>query len=135
MNIDQTILTILKRHNINNQAELQGLLLQQGHNLNQSTLSRRLKKLNVQKHQGYYRAIDKSNNSFPPCTIIPVVPNLIVIRTTSGFAQSIAVHIDQTQAGEIIGTVAGDDTILIAVQQSHLEWISEELQKILGQKN
>ena len=135
MDIDQTILKILKRHNINNQAELQELLSQQGHSLNQSTLSRRLKKLNVQKQEGYYRVIDHNRNNFPPCTIIPAAPNLIVIHTTSGYAQSIAVHIDQTQIEGVIGTIAGDDTVLIAVQQSKLEWISEELQNLFLNQN
>jgi len=134
MDIDQTILKIIKRHNINNQAVLQELLSQQGHRLNQSTLSRRLKKLNVQKLKGYYREIDQNGSHFPPCTIVQAAPNLIIIRTTSGFAQPMAVHIDQTQTEGIIGTVAGDDTVLVVVQQSRLERVSEELQKILEQK-
>ena len=135
MDIDQTILIILKRHNVNNQAELQELLSRQGHSLNQSTLSRHLKKLNVQKQEGYYRIIDHNRNHLPPCAIIPAPPNLIVLRTTSGFAQFIAVHIDQTQIEGVIGTIAGDDTVLIAVQQSKLEWVSEELQKMFLNQN
>jgi len=51
--------------------------------------------------------------------IIPAGENLVVVRCSAGLASAAAVRIDGSKIGEIAGTIAGDDTIFIAVNGEH----------------
>jgi len=120
---------IIQKGNVHSQDELLIELKQKGFDLTQATLSRDLKVLQVAKishpARGYVYVMPENNqgvNQTEQTRInyladgfrdLQFSGNLAVLKTMPGYASSIAVVIDQANPWEIIGTVAGDDTILI----------------------
>jgi transcriptional regulator of arginine metabolism len=118
---------------IGNQDELLHIMKDQGFELTQATLSRDLKILKVSKVSdqalGYVYAIPESINSenqrensrvnflADGFRDLQFSGNLAVMRTVPGYASSLAVAIDKAELYEIIGTIAGDDTILIIMRE------------------
>jgi transcriptional regulator of arginine metabolism len=111
---------------ISSQEELLGLLEERGLTYTQATLSRDLKFLKVNKiadaEKGYiyelpeqHIIINEVAESYAAQGFISITfaKNLGVIKTMPGYAPSIASMIDKADPFEIIGTIAGDDTILI----------------------
>ncbi len=125
------IKNILSSMRISTQEELLRVLLEKGFNLTQATLSRDLKTLKVGKmpdpDKGYIYFLpeqqinvvsqekQQNHDNFPVNGFISLrfSNNLGVIKTKSGYASSIASLIDASAPYEILGTLAGDDTILI----------------------
>lgn len=124
---------IILNDNVQSQDELLIKLKQNGFNLTQATLSRDLKMMQVGKipHpvKGYVYVIpgtDKVENKNEKTKVnflaesfkdLQFPGNLAVIRTLPGYASSIAAVIDKAVLWEIIGTIAGDDTILIILKE------------------
>jgi transcriptional regulator of arginine metabolism len=119
---------IIGKKAITNQEELLSILKQEGYDVTQATLSRDLKFLEAgkipDKEKGYVYVLprEKQKNSrrtglgnFPLNGFISLefARDLAVIKTHPGYAQSIAAAIDEMNAYEIMGTIAGDDTILL----------------------
>lgn len=118
---------LIGSQNISSQEELMKLLVKQGYDLTQATLSRDLKYLKVAKmpddQTGYvYILPDKEQTIATPDLHDPRLNGLIsidfaqgmaILRTLPGHAGSIAYTIDNLDAYEIAGTIAGDDTILL----------------------
>lgn len=111
---------------ISSQEELLGELKSMGFSYTQATLSRDLRFLKVSKvvdNQGGYMYVipEQANGNDPSGTSIALTGfksidfsnHLAVIKTLPGFAPSIASRIDISNPYEILGTIAGDDTILI----------------------
>ena len=111
---------------ISSQEELLGLLQERGLTYTQATLSRDLKFLKVNKisdaEKGYiYELPDQhiitndAAESYAAQGFVSLqfANNLCVIKTLPGYASSIASLIDRSTPFEIVGTIAGDDTILI----------------------
>lgn len=116
MRTDERILHLLEKHEITDQAHLQALLAKLGHDLTQPTLSRHLKKLQVRKVEGRYRRVEAGAAEFGGTELRLAPPNLIVLKTPPGFAPAIAYALDEKVAKDLIaGTVAGEDTVLVAV--------------------
>ena len=115
MTLDADILRLLAQHDVADQAHLLELLQQDGHELTQPTLSRHLKKLSVQKRDGRYQRVEAGPSGMPSFQVVAAPPNLLVLRTLPGFAQALAYTLDQRQLPGLAGTVAGDDTIFMAV--------------------
>ncbi len=121
------IKNIINSQKVSSQEELLTLLEKDGFLTTQATLSRDLKFLKVAKvpHSdlGYIYELPQSNakpvenvqEDFPLSGIetIDFTGNLAVIKTRPGFANSIASVIDSQDPYEILGTIAGDDTILL----------------------
>ncbi|MFZ5430970.1 MAG: arginine repressor [Bacteroidota bacterium] len=139
----QTIRQIITTDRIASQERLLELLKERGFNLTQATLSRDLKLMQVAKvadaSEGYvYVMPGMVNNPEPnrdPDRInfladgfrgIRFSGNLSVIRTLPGYASSIAAVIDNANPWEILGTIAGDDTILVIIKEgvSRPEFVS-----------
>jgi transcriptional regulator of arginine metabolism len=117
MNVDQLILRILEQREVEDQAELQKLLKKQGQALTQSTLSRHLKKLSVQKKNGRYQRVEVGNKELPQASILEAPPNLLVIKTAPGFAAATAYALDERVSPELLaGTIAGEDTVFVALR-------------------
>jgi len=120
---------IITENKISSQDELLTLLNTQGYQVTQATLSRDLKYLKVAKvpdnETGYRYAVpengtrttdtDYSMEGFPMNRIssIEFSGQLAVMKTKPGFANSIASVIDSFGIFEVLGTIAGDDTILL----------------------
>jgi len=120
---------IILKGSVQSQDELLVALKQKGFELTQATLSRDLKILQVAKvshpARGYVYVIpgmNKKEVSGEQARVnyladgfqdLQFSGNLAVLRTLPGYASSIAVVIDKANPWEILGTIAGDDTILI----------------------
>lgn len=132
MTVDQAILRLIEKYEIADQAALLQRLAAQGIELTQSTLSRHLKKLNVQKREGRYQRVEPQRLGMPAFTLREAPPNLLVLTTTPGFAQAMAELLDQAQHDAIAGTIAGDNTVFIALADGKaVKEVQEEIKEIL----
>jgi transcriptional regulator of arginine metabolism len=120
----------VRSHRVQNQAELAGWLRLEGIEVNQATLSRDLRDMGVLKGpEGYelpqagaapstdgtlalYAAVKNWLASVTPAE------NLVVVKTPVGGASPLAVALDSAGHAEVLGTIAGDDTILIVTRSS-----------------
>jgi transcriptional regulator of arginine metabolism len=129
-NLDLCILSIIQKNKIKEQSELREILRKKGHNTPQSTLSRHLNKLKIAKVGGIYKAIEFDPIKAPPVLNAKVSDSgIIVLHTYPGHANSLAYFIDQRYVSfypqekadcGILGTMAGDDTVLIIIQNNKI---------------
>jgi transcriptional regulator of arginine metabolism len=118
----QAILDLIGSTAIGRQDELARLLSERGFSVTQASVSRDLEKLGVAKvHGRYVRQPTARFGAFGLVSFTPVGDNLIVIKCSSGLASAAAVRIDAAGIPEIAGTIAGDDTIFIAVNNSEAQ--------------
>jgi transcriptional regulator of arginine metabolism len=112
----RTILDIVSAQRIATQEELAEELERRGLPSTQSSVSRDIARLGLVKANGYYTAPKIEDSAGQVLGIDTAGDNLIVVKTGVGDAQPTAITIDRAQIPEIVGTLAGDDTILIAVK-------------------
>ena len=125
----QKILELINSHEIDTQERLAEKLRQAGFNVTQATVSRDIKELQLVKHAGPSgrSCYTQSRVSDAPVserfrkilreTILSIssAENIIVIKTLSGCVNAAAEAIDTTNFPEIVGTIAGDNTIFMAI--------------------
>lgn len=118
---------IVTQYDIETQEDLVTFLKDAGYNVTQATVSRDIKELRLVKvptnHGGYKYSLPADNRFNPLQKLkrllmdsfvgIEHSENLIVMRTMPGNAHAIAVLIDNLDWPDVLGTIAGDDTILI----------------------
>lgn len=104
---------IISAREIHKQEELVTALQAAGFSVTQSSVSRDLTEIGAHKVGGIY-AIERDPTLAAILTASPAGPNLLVLKTLIGAAQRVAYTIDAAGLPEIVGTVAGDDTIFIA---------------------
>ncbi len=134
MTLDEAILGLVEQEEISDQSQLLRRLDAIDHCVTQPTLSRHLRKLGIQKIAGRYRSVDVAPAALPAFTLIEVSPCLLVIRTQPGYAQPLAVMLDQNELDGVAGTIAGDDTIFLAIRpeyQSLLPQLSRTVRGLL----
>ncbi|MBN1203553.1 MAG: arginine repressor [Myxococcaceae bacterium] len=131
--LDEAILRILETHEITDQAVLQKLLEAEGLVPSQSTLSRHLKRLSIQKVGGRYQRVEPGATEPSRVNVLEAPPNLLVLKTAPGYAQVVAVILDRSpDIAGVAGTVAGDDTVFIAVTDpSLLGQVREQVEELL----
>lgn len=116
----KALLEILEHHHVTSQQQLLELLRLQGIEATQATLSRDLKALRVVKTagEGYRLPLQKPVPSPEPHGILSIEfsGQNGVIKTQPGFAPAVAARIDPISAPFIMGTLAGDDTILLILR-------------------
>jgi len=113
----QKILDLIRTTNISTQDELGDLLSTADDGVTQSSVSRDLDELGVVKVNGYYAIPQKDTNEDLGLKTLEIAgDNLVVGRCESGVASAVCVLIDRKKIDEIVGTIAGDDTIFIAVR-------------------
>jgi transcriptional regulator of arginine metabolism len=126
----EAILRLLRGADVRRQSQLAGLLKKSGYDVTQSSVSRDLRDLGVSKAGGRYLPppdeIARANGNFNTISqfvreIKTAGTTLIVLKTTIGAAVSVTVAIDKAQWPEVVGTIAGDDTIFIAVADAHAQ--------------
>ncbi len=112
------ILKLISAKQISRQEELTALLERKGFSVTQSSVSRDLLELGIVKVGGFYSLPQKpkSDMVFGLVSLEIAGENLIVAKCEAGLASACAVRIDAAGIEEIIGTIAGDDTIFIAVR-------------------
>jgi transcriptional regulator of arginine metabolism len=119
----QEIVELAHQGPLPSQQELRKLLSRRGFEVTQATLSRDLNELRVVKTPDGYILPNGEAPAEPLPAVSRVVrefvrdvrraQNLLVVKTVAGSAQSVAVAVDGEAWEEIVGTVAGDDTLLI----------------------
>ena len=115
----EKILSLIKARRIKKQEDLTAQLERAGFPATQSSISRDLIELGIIKVKGHY-ALPKNNDKSSGHGLLSLDtagPNIIVAKCESGLASAVAVMIDGGSISEIVGTVAGDDTIFIAVRE------------------
>ncbi|WP_313383808.1 ArgR family transcriptional regulator [Chishuiella sp.] len=141
----QIIRDLITDQEISNQDELLKKLIDLEISVTQATLSRDLRELKVSKvpnSSGQY--IYRLTESNVPSTIVThnekvslvFSQNIGVIKTKPGYANRIAFEIDNTYFKTILGTIAGDDTVLIIMKENCTrEEVTEELRRIIPNIN
>ena len=126
------ILDIVDREPLHSQEQLRRRLRQRGFKTTQATISRDITELGLVKRAGdgaYQRpGAEATNLDTPPprssarrrpsSARVERVQQLVVVRTGIGQAQPLALAIDRTRLPEAVGTIAGDDTILIIARDA-----------------
>lgn len=121
----QAILDIISQNELDTQEELAAMLQQRGYNVTQATVSRDIKQLGLVKIAGKskkYRYTQvsykehglhaKYDNIFKESVLsMQNAGNIIVIKTVSGAANSAGAFIDRMNLPQLLGSIAGDDTI------------------------
>jgi transcriptional regulator of arginine metabolism len=112
----QRILQIIAARQVATQQELAEELSRKGIEATQSSVSRDIVEMGLTKLNGYYTAPPQAVSGGPVVEMATAGDNLIVVKTDIGQASPAALAIDRAKIDEIVGTVAGDDTIFIAVK-------------------
>lgn len=125
----KTILELLHKGPIESQEELQGFLAKRGFEVGQATLSRDIRELGLVKTYDGYMPAGGTGSTEP---VLPSVArlvrefvvevrlaqNLLVLKTSVGSAQPVAAAMDAEDWPEVVGTLGGDDTILVISQDN-----------------
>jgi len=112
----QKILSLIQAKPVGTQEDLRALLERSGVPATQSSVSRDLEELGVVKHHGHY-TLPRTNGAAARglVSLDQAGESLVIARTIPGLASAVAVEIDAAAIPEIVGTIAGEDTIFIAV--------------------
>jgi len=126
----KAIVDIIKKYNVETQEELAGYLKDAGFVVTQATVSRDIRELKLSKvpigggRQKY--VIIQHDESHMEDKFIRVLKdgfvsmdmaqNILVVKTVSGMAMAVAAAIDSLKFHEVVGCIAGDDTIMVAVR-------------------
>ncbi len=116
----QKILSLIRAKRIGTQQDLTEQLARAGVVATQSSISRDLEELGVVKLNGHYTlpaAPDGGAGRRGLLSLDPAGDCLVVAKCESGLASAVAVEIDRAALSEIVGTLAGEDTIFIAVPE------------------
>ena len=120
----QAILECVRAQQVKNQSELARLLAADGIRVNQATLSRDLRDMGLLKGpNGYELPADATHGAHDPSmalfnavlamlTRVDRAQNLLVLHTIVGAASPLAIALDRAGWREVVGTIAGDDTVL-----------------------
>jgi len=138
---------LVEAESIHNQDELRRKLARRGFGVTQATLSRDIHELRLSKGPNGYAppngngygeeeeddqpAVDEVLSSFG--LAVRQAQNQLVLRTTSGAAQPVALAIDHEEWHDVVGTLAGDDTVLIICPDPRrASSMREKLERMIG---
>jgi transcriptional regulator of arginine metabolism len=129
------ILQIVRTKGIYTQEELARELGERGVQTTQVTLSRDMREIGLVKTADGYRQLAAEKGGPELATVVDdhmqdirVAQNLVVLKTSPGNANSLAIAIDRQEMDEVVGTVAGDDTVLvIAPDQEAAERLRQKM--------
>ena len=129
-NRQEAILRVISQYEVETQQELAQRLKEEGFEVTQATVSRDIRDMKLSKmptgegHQKYVRFHnDEKHLSGKYVNVlkegfvsIDMAQNILVVKTVSGMAMAVAAAIDAMKYPAIVGTIAGDDTIMMAVR-------------------
>lgn len=136
----EKMLEIIEKHDVETQEELVAYLRADGYDVTQATVSRDIRELKLSKVSNgngrqKYVAIRQEDSHLGDKYIrvlrdafvsMDMAQNILVIKTVSGMAMAVAAAVDAMKFKEIVGSIAGDDTIMMAVRTV------EETQILMG---
>lgn len=144
------ILEIIEKNEIETQEELAVKLKEEGFNVTQATISRdiremKLTKIATENGRQKYSVIKGSDAELSERLIrvfrdavvkLDYSQNMIVIKTLNGMGMAVAVAVDNIQSNDILGSIAGDDTVF-CVARSHNQAVEfiQKLSRIVGGGN
>lgn len=134
------IVEIIEKYDVETQDELAGHLKAAGFNVTQATVSRDIKELKLSKvpaagGRPKYAVLKQDDGHMEDKYIrvlrdgfvsMDMAQNILVIKTVSGMAMAVAMALDAMKFSEIVGCIAGDDTIMVAVRTV------EDTQRLMG---
>ena len=139
------ILDLVKSNRVTSHEALRELLEGEGIQVTQATLSRDIRELRLVKVRGaqgvsHYRLPEAWEHKPPLGALLPILflsaegtENLVVIRTLMSGAAAVATAIDWEDWPEVVGTVAGEDTIIMVLRdREHMTTIRDRLIEIAG---
>lgn len=126
----EKIIELIAMYDVETQEELADLLEKNGFRVTQATVSRdiremKLSKISDGKGRQRYVALTKEDSHLGDKFLrvlqegfvsMDMAQNILVVKTVSGMAMAVAAAIDAMRLSEIVGSIAGDDTIMIAVR-------------------
>ncbi|MBQ8474763.1 MAG: arginine repressor [Clostridia bacterium] len=139
------ILEIIENRDVETQEDLIAILKENGFDVTQATVSRDIRELNLTKIMtgaGQYKYVlnkPAKNNEFPAyrssisASILSVdyAGNIVVIKTYPGLAQALAAVLDGSHIKSVLGCVAGDDTIFVAIRDASKGYeVASEIKKL-----
>ena len=141
----EAIRRLIRGGKVATQEDLRGLLADQGFDVTQGTLSRDLARLGARRapaaEGGTVYELPSEGAASPPGLLEALDPlvrgvrdngTLVVVHTTPGAAQAVALALDQARLPEVLGTIAGDDTVFVApVQAASASRLTRVLQGLL----
>lgn len=124
------IIDLVTSKKIVTQEELADFLRQDGHDVTQATVSRDIRELKLTKvptndGKQMYQLLNTENNHYADKYVrvlkdgflsMDTAQNILVVKTVSGMAMAVAAAIDGLEMSEIVGSIAGDDAIMIAIR-------------------
>ena len=115
----QRILSLIQAKPIGTQEDLRELLQTSGVAATQSSVSRDLEELGIVKQHGHY-TLPRANGASARglLSLDQAGDSLVIARTLPGLASAVAVEIDAAALADVVGTIAGEDTIFIAVRDA-----------------
>ncbi|MBE6595318.1 MAG: arginine repressor [Ruminococcaceae bacterium] len=133
VNRQKKILEIVNRYHVETQDDLIDRLMLEGYNVTQATISRDIRELQLSKvltGKGTYRYVApkredmvtglKFNTALvDSITHVEYAANMIVVKTIPGLAQAVATGVDNLTLADVLGCVAGDDTIMIVTRHEN----------------
>jgi transcriptional regulator of arginine metabolism len=138
------ITDLISEEAIYTQEDLRKLLRRSGIHVNQATLSRDLRELGLVKTVNGYALPTAEDAGGPPMPALEHLirefvvdvreaENLLVLKTTPGSAQPVAAALDSAGWEELVGTIAGDDTILIITASKAIcRKVAERVREIIS---
>lgn len=128
----EKIIELIVDNDIETQEQLAELLRDSGYDITQATVSRDIRELKLTKvstgsGRQKYRVLDRNNELMKDKYIqilrsgyisMDHAQNILVMKTASGMAMAVAAAIDAIKMPEVVGCIAGDDTIMAAVRTS-----------------
>lgn len=146
----KAILDIISCAEIETQKQLQDALAQRGYPCTQATLSRDIKELHLLKQRaGNFRLryVQEASDCDPAqmqklfrvshhgIVSFDVAENLIVIKTLPGLASGVCSYIDELQLAQLVGSIAGNDTVLLVAKSTDaISGIIRSIQEVMSQK-
>jgi transcriptional regulator of arginine metabolism len=136
------ILELITTRSIRTQEELSDALAAEGWEVTQSSVSRDIAALRLVKVDGAYRRPPRGVSAADPderriaegvLTVESAGEALIVLHTPPGEANRVAVALDRLAWADVVGTIAGDDTIFLAVKNAVAQrQVLRQVQKLSG---
>lgn len=141
-----TVIELIERYDIETQEELADYLKEAGFQVTQATVSRDIRELHLVKVQSENKrqkyAVQKTHKGSLGDKFTRVLKdglvsvenaqNILVAKTVSGMAMAVAAAIDALELEEVVGTIAGDDTIMMAVRTTEeAVAVKHKMQKML----
>ncbi|NLK75826.1 MAG: arginine repressor [Clostridiales bacterium] len=141
------IIELINKYDIETQEELAERLLQAGYNVTQATVSRDIRELKLTKvtsdngkqkyivlkntdpdiSEKYIRVLKEGFLS------MDMAQNILVIKTVPGMAMAVAAALDALQMSSVVGSIAGDDTVMCAIRTNEeTVLVMEKLSKLIN---